>query len=739
MITMLHRFHRWWIAHHLSERLRALAVFLPGVLLVVVIHVLFLQLDQGRDLVRLTLEDPLRRGIMGVAVILLAYISWYGARIISFLRWERTGVHPRIRSVLPRLIGFGTYMAAIVAIVRSGSDLRLWACECPVALAIVLELLVFVVLDRICDRLRAALPAAGAPVPPGLRSTLRTLRVLLFALLFTGPVVLLVSGCSPIGTLFNEPRLVPIVMLVVMQSVFLLLVNLRTRWLPMINPTVRLLGPFWRFLFPSDPGKHRPGDPSVLPYPHELWHFRAFNGVAGVLLLAMALLWAWPQAAPDVGGLAIAWASFALLTGAVNLLRVSARRTGLPIGLGLLGLVLVVGTVIDHHAVHTVTGAGVLQDRRPDIRAALAAWCDRQPPTAGDLPMVFVLADGGASRSAHWVLRVLHELQEREKSFPTRLFALSGTSGGAVGGAAYYLDLCHNDTLAANSIRTDLLSPALAHLLGPDLINLGTGLMPDRARALELGLERSHAAWRQPARELFSGSNTELPQLFLNTTRVHDGHPGVVSSMRFAGATDTVSRRTDLLAERLRDDVDLAFSSAAILSARFPYMSPAGGLQFGGRWNHYVDGGYFDNSGAGIVTEVLRFIAHAKKDSTRGLNWLDQVRPVVLHISNTRPDPAPRDQGRLHPLANDLAAPLLTVLGTYTTQTGINDQRLRDELRYSFDCDTCYVDINLYEEAAFLDLTMSWSMSRQMQDTVDALARRHPKLPTALRAMRPAE
>ncbi|MBK6628898.1 MAG: hypothetical protein IPG35_15120 [Flavobacteriales bacterium] len=119
MMRLLHLGLRWWDRHHLSERLRALAVFLPGVLLVVVIHVLFLQLDQGRDLVRLTLEHPLRRGVLGLAVIALAYVSWYGARVVAFLRWARTGRHPRIRSVLPRLIGHGTYMAALVGHARA--------------------------------------------------------------------------------------------------------------------------------------------------------------------------------------------------------------------------------------------------------------------------------------------------------------------------------------------------------------------------------------------------------------------------------------------------------------------------------------------------------------------------------------------------------------------------------------------------------------------------------------------
>lgn len=749
MMRLLHQGLRWWERHHLSERLRALAVFLPGVLLVVVIHVLFLQLDQGRDLVRLTLEDPLRRGVLGLAVIALAYVSWYGARVIAFLRWERTGRHPRIRSVLPRLIGHGTYMAGLVAIVRAGSGLQQWTCECPVILTVTLDAIGFVALTRACRALRqhvsARLTHATPSTLPAVRRELARLRVLLYALLFIGPVVLVVSGLDVGPQLPRAPWLVPVAMLVLMQSAFGVLVNLRSQWLPVLHPVMPAPGAFWRFLYPGRPQDHRPQHHDVLPYDHELWHFRRFNQIATGLLMVHLVLWSFPAAAPAVGGLGIAWAGFALITGLVNLLRVLGRRTGLPIGLGLLGLVLLMGAVRDHHAVHLHSEKAPAHDERPDIAKALSNWCARQPAaqdTSAVLPMVFVLADGGASRSGHWVLRILDTIGRADPGFRTKLFALSGTSGGAVGLAAYHLDLRpagpHGSAgTVDSSLRADLLSPTLAHLLGPDLLNLGGGLWPDRARALEQALERADSAWGRPVRAVFNQFADSLPLLFLNTTRVHDGLPAVIASMRLCYDLDTVSRRTDLLAQRFAGDADLAFSTAAILSARFPYMSPAGGLYFNGRWNHYVDGGYFDNSGAGIVTEILRHIATERRRSPHTA-WIQRVRPVVLHISNTAPARPDGGEGRLHTLANDLAAPLLTVLGTYTAQTGINDERLRAELRHSFGCDTCYVDINLYEQAADMDFTMSWSMSRQMQDSLDALARRHPKVTTALRRMRSA-
>ena len=75
---------------------------------------------------------------------------------------------------------------------------------------------------------------------------------------------------------------------------------------------------------------------------------------------------------------------------------------------------------------------------------------------------------------------------------------------------------------------------------------------------------------------------------------MQDGRPGVVSTMKLD--YNIFGRRLDVL-DSLRPGEDVHLSSMVILGARFPYVSPAGRI----RNNYFVDGGYFDNSGAGVV------------------------------------------------------------------------------------------------------------------------------------------
>jgi ABC-type spermidine/putrescine transport system permease subunit II len=57
----------------LHGRLRALTLFMPGVVVVILLHVLFIQLEQGRDIVRQTFESPSRSLFLGFATVFLAY------------------------------------------------------------------------------------------------------------------------------------------------------------------------------------------------------------------------------------------------------------------------------------------------------------------------------------------------------------------------------------------------------------------------------------------------------------------------------------------------------------------------------------------------------------------------------------------------------------------------------------------------------------------------------------------
>src|SRR5208282_5654429 len=73
------------------------------------------------------------------------------------------------------------------------------------------------------------------------------------------------------------------------------------------------------------------------------------------------------------------------------------------------------------------------------------------------------------------------------------------------------------------------------------------------------------------------------PALFLNTTEVETGDRVVVSPFSLKVASDKVGI-SDIRA--LQDEVpgiDLPLSTAVILSARFPYLTPAGSYIRGGR------------------------------------------------------------------------------------------------------------------------------------------------------------
>jgi hypothetical protein len=80
---------------------------------------------------------------------------------------------------------------------------------------------------------------------------------------------------------------------------------------------------------------------------------------------------------------------------------------------------------------------------------------------------------------------------------------------------------------------------------------------------------------------------------------------------------------------RLRDDApDLRLSTAALISARFPVISPAGALRMrDGRYGDSVlDGGYFENSGLSTALDVATAL------EALGL------KPIILSIAN---EPAP--------------------------------------------------------------------------------------------------
>lgn len=321
-------------------------------------------------------------------------------------------------------------------------------------------------------------------------------------------------------------------------------------------------------------------------------------------------------------------------------------------------------SVNDNHRVRTIAndperGVGRSQDlttvfydwqlKRKDAIDAFVAKGRRYP-------VYFVAAEGGGMYAALHTASFLARLQDACPSFARHVFLISGVSGGSVG-ASVFSGL--QKTLAASDVReacgpgdgtpgqieqrvqavfaNDLLSPLAAAALFPDFLQR---FIPypverfDRARALEFALE---AAWSGSVKEnpdwiakSYFGTWTAdgaTPALVLNTTQVETGQRIVIAPFNTGGLSGKQGNIRDIRLS-LEKGEGLATSTAAILSARFSWITPAGWLPsvskshftargamtgipsppaanaLSSRTLRMVDGGYFENSGVETAEDM---------------------------------------------------------------------------------------------------------------------------------------
>ena len=84
--------------------------------------------------------------------------------------------------------------------------------------------------------------------------------------------------------------------------------------------------------------------------------------------------------------------------------------------------------------------------------------------------------------------------------------------------------------------------------------------------------------------------------------------PAVISNIDFSDPR--FNQRLDFL-DLLDEKKDIKLSTAVVLGASFPYVSPAGRVDSAGKKtkaNYFVDGAYFDNSGSGVVNEMVNIL-----------------------------------------------------------------------------------------------------------------------------------
>lgn len=460
-------------------------------------------------------------------------------------------------------------------------------------------------------------------------------------------------------------------------------------------------------------------------------------GTLGCLLLAMGL-----------------WVTI------ICLIRMLAMYYNIRFSLVILGAAILVGWNSNRYAVDLKDDPNNIEhyyQSRLDADEYLGKWfalrkaaIDSAQTDGKEYPIYLVLSDGGASKSGFWVASVLSKLEKESpvnNKFSSHLLSLAGASGGSVGNVAFYCDLVQpyvgsdasksawqsKEYPAAAFFESDFMTYTLAHFLGPDLFgHLIRTFCDDRGTALEHAMEQSDynpqigKQFSQPIENVFDKTG-KFPMLFINVTNVELGSPALISSVKSEG----FSYRMDVLSQ-VDGDMDkdivevtdkktgivtkkgikgipkrIKLSTAAVLGSRFPYVSPAGEINH----NYFVDGGYYDNSGAGITLELMRHLYKRINNPNDDLYaYKDKICFKALYISNGL---GAKDGKRIHPLANDLAAPLMTVLGTYTNQTNLGNYKLKDFLSEIDNTHNTFQEINLpyKRDTDTISYPMNWVLS----------------------------
>ncbi|MEO9482553.1 MAG: hypothetical protein ABJG47_03880 [Ekhidna sp.] len=240
-------------------------------------------------------------------------------------------------------------------------------------------------------------------------------------------------------------------------------------------------------------------------------------------------------------------------------------------------------------------------------------------------PIMFT-SYGGGLMADYWIMLVSQELQEKTQGrFFEHVFNVSGNSGGGLG-FANYLNLSHftDEPVGHTRWRDRIdavgefnhLSLDLTLLFGKDMIRKfipADDRYVDRnyyamIRYAQLTGDTDTTSFSKTFRShwesMYSKSGNSFPSLTVSTTSVLDGNLGNAFSLK----TDTFNHVFSGIQNTLdinKSNTSINYYDAASLTNRFAVISSVASIAGEG---HFLDGGYFDNSGLLNSLELARFI-----------------------------------------------------------------------------------------------------------------------------------
>jgi len=736
--------------------LRYLWLLFPSFLFLIVSSLCFWALMQGKDLLIASLESKWGTSVVLWALVFWVITTWYSSRMLVYKRdslyfcgreyfnqeepsgfWnlmyykcsEAIGFH------LPRLFGYLAFAIVLIGYLQlpirknpiSGSTPR-W---------LLLGFMgAYILFSWILDRWGKGLIHKQRK---RILTNVYWLSLVMLVLLTLKPLLLPPLNVGYRDTInlgaYRSNATVLLVLLLIVQHLYLFLVVTR------------------RLVIETESKEHKAK--SEVEYAYFLWgliriykseriFFLVFNLISILALIIYVSGVLSIKAAMGIGSLNFAILAFGILVGFFQLVSLLSINSRINLHIIFFILVIIFGYSREPHYARLLQRTEDNKKKiRPDLKTYFNSWLQQHRDSIAsraEYPVFFVLADGGASRSGYWVASVLGMLHDSTAGkFDEHLFAMSGASGGSVGNGAYFALLYNKyggisyTAAGQDFLKHDFLSFTLARMLGPDffrpLLPIDLRLMDDRAGALENVMEKGpddstflKLKFGEAFQSFVPDSNNRLPILCINTTRMQDGRPGVISNIQIEDNSNTFGKRLDVL-KLLSNESDMRLSTAVVMGARFPYVSPAGRIDrtsSDSAANYFVDGGYFDNSGAGVVHEMIiglfEIIKRWNVGDSIGKSLANKLRFYVIHITNS-PSGTPRLE-KVHPLKNDLLAPITAISGSYGTQTDVNDSRLRKYLELVYAPDNSHYQFaNLYNhvDPDTLSFPMNWTISNYLQ------------------------
>ena len=286
-------------------------------------------------------------------------------------------------------------------------------------------------------------------------------------------------------------------------------------------------------------------------------------------------------------------------------------------------------------------------------------------------PLVMVAASGGGIRAAWWAVHTMTMLAGTQCG-RHGVFAVSSVSGGSVG-MAVLATSPHPARAIAEVAGPDALAAGIDGLLLRDTIAGYTGLdltaaqmpahqrYPDRAALMEHAWESEDPGLTEP----FPLTAPVVPwRLLFNSTAVRTGCRAILADRSLAGPGESAPAAGPPLSCGLGSAAPAANSydlfaklpclkgidtaTAALLSARFTFISPSGVVngcrrsQRSTAQEQFVDGGYADSSGlatlAGLAPSltaaVRQYNTSAVADAQAG-QPVTLVVPVTVYLGNS--------------------------------------------------------------------------------------------------------